>query len=151
MKPVVKPTGGCVANRTNEVSCSVWKAKVGQVSESADSKSSRVQNTLSMLFFCSLRSSKLTPQPPCIFHDPCWLTSSLSLSHFLSSLPLTFTVTHTQTELHMRCHTFFHPQLSYLLKPSKTISLTNSPLNAEWHFILRRLWGQKDTEVNERK
>lgn len=146
---------GCVASRTNEVSCGVWKAHAGRVSESADSKSCRVQKTLSVLFLCSFRSSKLTPQPPCIFHDPCWLTSSLS--HFLSSSPLTFAVTHTlthtltQTEWSTHHHAFFHSQLSYLPKPSKTISLTNSLPNSEWHFIRRRWRGQKEAEVDERK
>lgn len=131
------------------------------MSESADSESCRVQKTLSVLFLCSFRSSKLTPQPPCIFHDLCWLTSSLWLSHFLSYSPLTFTATRTQTHMcthastqtgsHAHRHTFFHSQLSYLPKPSKTISLTNSLPNAEWHFILRRQRGQKDTKVDERK
>lgn len=141
------------ASRTNEVSCSVWKSQAGRVSESADSESCKVQKTRSVLFLCSFRSSKLTPQPPCIFHDPCWLTSSLS--HCLSSSPLTFTVTHrhrhTWTESNTHHHTFFHSQLSYLPKPSKTISLTNSLPNAEWHFILRKQRRQKDTEVDERK
>lgn len=53
--------------------------EAGWLSASPDSESCRVQKTPSLLFLCSLRSSKLTPQPPCIFHDLCWLTSSLSL------------------------------------------------------------------------
>lgn len=99
-------------------------------------QTARVQKTLSLLFLCSFRSSKLTPQPPCIFHDPCWLTSSRSAS-LSSPLPLARTTTHKQT-LAQPHSAVFHSQLSYLPKPSKTISLTNSLTNSEWRFTLRR-------------
>lgn len=79
------------------------------------------------------------------------LSLALSLSLLFASHLRSNTHTHTQTESRTHRHTFFHSQLSYLPKPSKTISLTNSLPNAEWHFILRRQRGEKDTEVDERK
>lgn len=62
---------------TNEVSCRLRQADCW-MSESPDSQCCRVHNSLPRLFHCSFRSGKLTPPPPCIFHDPCWLTSSPS-------------------------------------------------------------------------
>lgn len=75
----------------------------------------------------------------------------LSFAAYLCSSTHTHTHKITQTESSTHHHTFFHSQLSYLPKPSKTISLTNSLPNSEWHFILRRRRGQKDTEVDKRK
>ena len=129
-----------------------WAAanEAGRASERADSERRRAQKTLSVLFLRSFRSSKLTPQPPCIFHDPCWLTSSLSSLSLSLSSPLTF-CSNTQTGSNTHHHTLFHSQLSYLPNPSKTISLTNSPPNAEWHFTLRRQRGPRDAELDERE
>lgn len=68
-----------------------------------------------------------------------WQALSASLSLLLDSR----LHNNTQTESHTPHRAVFHSQLSYLLKPSKTISLTNSLSNSEWRFILRRQPRQK--------
>ena len=128
----------------------------GQVSESADSQSS--ENPVCALSLqLSLRQTDTGNLHAFFMTRVGW--QALSLSRSLSSSPLTFAATHTharahthtQTESNAHHHTFFQPQLSYLPKPSKTISLTNSLPNSEWHFILRRRRGQKDTELDKRR
>lgn len=112
------------------------------------------RKTLSVSLLWGFRSSKLTPQPLCIFHDLCWLpVLSLPLPptpHFLPASPLTFAVPRMHRIEHKPSHAcVLNSAISR--KASKTISLTNWLPNSEWHFILSRRRGQRDTEVDKRK
>lgn len=65
------------------------------------------------------------------------LSLSLSVCPFLSSIP----PMHTHTRSMPHYHTRLLTSLNYLPKTSKTINLTNSLSNSEWHFTLSRKRG----------
>lgn len=139
------------ASRTNEVSCREWKARRRRPGEWECRQPEFRKPRL-----CSLSAAFA----PANWHRNLhaffmtrvgWQALPLSLSLLVASHLCSNTHTHTQTESNTHHHTFFQPQLSYLPKLSKTISLTNSLPNSEWHFILRRRRGQKDTELDKRR
>lgn len=110
---------------------------------------------LSVLLLRDFRSSKLTPKPACIFHDPHQLTPpppSLSLgsvAHLLHVQKAGPPCTHRRIALSTRSANLSAetPQK----KEKNPISLTYSLPNSEWHFIQRRRPGRRDTRVDKRK